>query len=115
MILLLAGTACGRDPVDARTSDGLDVRYDHVLDIHCGVWGTTFDGSDWDADPIIDDGSKPRPEWRAEDEQDGDANDAIAGAIRLVSKDVAVFESRGGLVARFTRRPAPWPDDDVCE
>lgn len=92
------------------------VPYEHALDIHCGVWGTTFDGSDWDAAEPIDDGSgNPRDDWRAEDERDGVASDIIPGTLTLVDAGTAEFRSDGGLTARFIRRPAPFPEDEVCE
>lgn len=76
--------------------------YWHLLNSHCGIGGTRFDGRDWIADPLLSDGQGNPPRWKG----------AIpGGTITLTEENVAVYENRGGKhTARFRpRRPDEEP------
>ena len=62
--------------------------YWHVLLTHCGIEGTSFDGRDWVAEPVLGDGmGNPPPGW---------GNPFEPGFMTLTAEDRAVFTSRSG-------------------
>ena len=79
-------------------------RYWHVLYTHCGITGTQFAGSEWVAEPVLDD---PRPSW---------GGPFQLGVMTLTSPNQAEFESRdGALKAKFRPRTPADPPTPPCE
>lgn len=81
--------------------------YGHNLHTHCGIFGTTFGGLLWTADPPLHDGSSnPPPMW---------SNPFERGTMKLIAPDVAVFETRDKLQARFRPRAPQDPPLEGCD
>lgn len=82
--------------------------YWHLLNIHCGIKGTTFAGREWVAEPALSDGQgNPPREWAAS---------TPYGTITLMEEDVAVFETRDGkLSAKFRPRTAGDGPAPMCQ
>ncbi|MFW6174832.1 MAG: hypothetical protein ACOC5K_03560, partial [Chloroflexota bacterium] len=65
----------------------------YTLYTHCGVRRAHFDGRDWIADPVLDDGDRnPPPGW-------GNPHDT--GTMTLLSEDSARFVNSRGESAEF--------------
>ena len=73
-----------------------------TLYTHCGVLSAWIDGELWLADPPLTDGSgNPPPGWD---------NPTDRGTLRKLSRNRAVFRSRSGKIAYFTRAKPGTPD-----
>lgn len=77
---------------------GVGQVYEYSVNAHCGVHSAPIDGTNWRADPPIDDGmGNPPKGW----ERIGGI-----GRLRIVGRDRAVFENRG-LSVTFVRDDLP--------
>jgi hypothetical protein len=86
-------------------TSGIEVgkTYEYSVNAHCGVHSARIDGTNWRADPVLDDGlGNPPKEWAAI---------GGVGLLRIVDKDTAVFSRRGRSV-RFIRDQLP--DQGPC-
>ena len=86
-----------RPPKGPGVEPGKSYRYS--LYVHCGIRDAYFDGRQWMANPMLNDGSgNPPPGW---------TNDDSHGIMVLVREDLVIFTARSGRIVEFV----PWPSD----
>ena len=72
--------------------------YEYSVNTHCGVHAARIDGTNWRAEPPVDDGmGNPPPGW---------AHVGGVGTLEIVDRNTAVFEN-GPLAVTFVRDDLP--------
>ena len=100
----------GRDGIEQKWTDfedppwteGIEVgrTYEYSVNAHCGVHVARIDGTNWRADPVIDDGmGNPPRGWEVL---------SGVGSLRILDGDTALF-TNGGRSVRFVRDQLPDP------